>query len=149
MGDAVFWLALGGFFAACGAYQVWRGWSTQAWLPVQAEITEAFISETEDENEDEHGRTNPQSFFQSRILYKYSVRGKEYEGDTLQRGLFRIPLKFFAEQQVGAHQRGQRVMAYHSPRDPAQAVLKRGAPPSAFVMLAAGVVLILISRAIK
>src|SRR6185295_9953967 len=104
MSDAAFWLALGGFFAVAGAYQVWRGSSTQAWTAAQGEITEAFISETEEEEADSNPNSpQMQSFYQSRILYKYSVRGKEYEGDTLQRGLFRIPLKFFAQLQAEAY----------------------------------------------
>lgn len=152
MNDATFWVALGGFFTLAGAYQVWRGWSTQAWTPVQGEITEAFISETEEEEADTNPNTvNPrmQSFYQSRILYKYSVRGKDYEGDTLQRGLFRIPVKFIAQWQAEAYERGQHVTAYVSPRDAAQAVLKRGAPVSAYVLLVAGIVLMIASRAIR
>ena len=118
MNDATFWVALGGFFTLAGAYQVWRGWSTQAWTPVQGEITEAFISETEEEEADTNPNTvNPrmQSFYQSRILYKYSVRGKDYEGDTLQRGLFRIPVKFIAQWQAEAYERGVRGVPRREP----------------------------------
>jgi hypothetical protein len=136
---------LGAAFALIGAYNVFRGWSTAGWRPVPGEITEAYLSEEEREDDDDNYATTVTSYFRSRILYKYAVHGKEYEGRTLQRGLLRVPFKFFAQQQADAYQRGDRVTVYYLPRDPSQAVLKRGAPPSAFILLAAGLAMVLVA----
>jgi hypothetical protein len=131
---------LGGFFIVAGAYQVWRGWSTGNWKPAQGEITEAFMSE--EEREDDDGDIS--TVVKARVVYKYTVHGKEYESGTLQRGLFRVPLKYLAQKQVEGYRRGQRVTAYYMPSDPSHAVLKRGAPLSAFMMFAGGIILLLL-----
>jgi hypothetical protein len=86
----------------------------------------------------------PGSSFQSRVMYKYSVFGKEYECDRLQEGLFRIPVRFIAERRLEGYRVGQRVMVYVSPRDPAKAVLIRGAPIDAYLLFGAGLILLLV-----
>src|SRR5436190_13536378 len=85
----------GAFFVLAGAYQLWRGFGTGAWPGVKGEITETFVLETEEERIDEDRPHDErwQSFYVPRVMYKYSVRGKEYEGDTLQRGIPRLPLR--------------------------------------------------------
>ena len=141
----------GAFFVLAGAYQLWRGFGTGNWRGVQGEITETFVLETEEEHVDEDrdydGRW--QSFYAPRVMYKYSVRGKEYEGDTLQRGIPRLPWRAFAQKRVESYRNGQRVMVYHSPSDPAQAVLRRGPPIDAWLMLAGGVGLLVVAAVLK
>ena len=136
--------AFGAFFTVSGLYQAWRGWSTSDWRAAQGEVTGIFMSETEEEDEDlESPRYGEKKlFFLPRVLYKYSVHGKEYEGCVIQEGLFRLPVRFLAERRIAEYRTGQRVTVYVSPRDPAKAVLVRGAPVSAFVMLATGVLLL-------
>jgi hypothetical protein len=136
--------ALGVFLAGAGAYQVWRGWATGNWRPTQGEILEAFMSEEEREPDDDDYSDKPTVDYKSRIVYKYTVHGKEYESGTLQRGLFRVSMKYFAQRQIEGFRRGQRVTVYYMPSDPSHAVLKRGAPASAFVIFAAGVVFMLL-----
>jgi hypothetical protein len=138
-------LTVGAFFILSGAYKIWRGTGTASWNPVQGEVTGNFLLETEEEREDEDQpmRTTWQSFYQPRVLYKYSVRGKEYECDCLQEGLFRMPFKFLAQKRVEDYRVGQKVTVYVSPRDAALAVLRRGAPIDAYVLLASGVIILL------
>jgi len=137
----------GAALALMGAYNIFRGWSTGSWKPVPGEITEAYLTEEEREDDDFDSSYagTVTAYFRSRILYKYTVYGKEYEGHTLQRGLFRVPFRFFAQQQADAYQRGDPVTVYYLPRDPSQAVLKRGAPPSAFVQLVAGLAIVFVA----
>lgn len=135
---------LGAFFAAAGAYQVWRGWGTGNWRPTPGQVTEAFISEDERQPDDDDTSDKPSIAYKARIMYTYTIKGTEYEGGTLQRGLFRIPIKYFAQQQIAGYRRGQRVTVYYCPSDPSHAVLKRGAPTSAYVMFAIGLILLLL-----
>ena len=141
----------GAFFVLAGAYQLWRGFGTGAWRGVQGEITETFVLETEEEEQVDPDRPYHgwQSFYVPRVMYKYSVRGKEYEGDTLQRGIPRLPWRAFAQKRVESYRNGQRVMVYHSPSDPAQAVLRRGPPIDAWLMLAGGVGLLVVAAVLK
>jgi hypothetical protein len=141
----------GAFFVLAGAYQLWRGFGTSAWRGVQGAITETFVFETEEETVDDDRPNDPrwQSFYVPRVMYKYSVRGKEYEGDTLQRGIPRLPLRFVAQKRVGSYRNGQRVMVYHSPTDPSQAVLKRGPAIDGWLMLAGGVALLVLAAVLR
>ena len=139
-------MIVGATFALSGAYKVWRGFGTTGWRPVQGEITDTFLFETEEENEDDAQpmTTRWQSFYQPRVMYKYSVRGTEYECDCLQEGLFRLPFKQLAQKRVEDYRAGQQVTVYVSPRNPAQAVLKRGPPVDAYILLASGVIVLLL-----
>jgi len=83
------------------------------------------------------------------VMYKYSVRGKEYEGDTLQRGIVRLPFRSIAQKRVEDYRRGQHVVVYYWPRDPGQAVLRRGPPVDAWLMLAGGVVMLVVAMVLK
>jgi hypothetical protein len=143
---ALFAAILGAFFALSGAYKIWRGFGTTGWNPVPGEITGNFVYETEEESEDEDQpmRTTWQSFYQPRVMYKYAAQGKEYESDCLQEGLFRLPFRQLAQKRVEDYRVGEAVMVYVSPRDPAQAVLRRGPPIDAYVLLASGVILLLL-----
>jgi len=143
---ALFAAIVGAFFALSGAYKVWRGFGTTGWNPLPGEITGNFVLETEDESEDEDQPmgTTWQSFYQPRVMYKYAAQGKEYECDCLQEGLFRLPFRQLAQKRVEGYRVGEAVMVYVSPRDPARAVLRRGAPIDAYVLLASGVVLLLL-----
>ena len=139
-------VTVGAFFALSGAYKIWRGFGTTGWKPVEGEIIAPYLYETEEEHqdEDEPTRTEWQSFYQPRVLYKYSVRGKEYECKCLQEGLFKLPFKQLAQQRVRDYREGQRVTVYVSPRNPAEAVLRRGPPIDAYVLFASGVILLLV-----
>jgi hypothetical protein len=144
--NALYAVTLGAFLALSGAYKIWRGFGTANWKPVQGEITSNFLLETEEEQEDEDRpmSTTWQSFYQPRVMYTYSVRGKEYECDCLQEGLFRLPFKFLAQKRVEEYRAGQKVTVYVSPRNPAEAVLRRGPPIDAYLLLVSGVVLLLL-----
>jgi hypothetical protein len=50
-----------------------------------------------------------------------------------------------ADRQVAEYEAGQKVTVYVSPRNVRQAVLKRGAPAQAFVMLGCGVFLLVLA----
>ena len=141
----------GAFFVLSGGYQLWRGFGTSSWSAAQGEITDTFVYETEEERHDDDGSYDgrTQSFFVPRVMYKYVVRGKEHEGDTLQRGIPRVPFQAIAQKRVEDYRPGQRVTVYYLPRDPAQAVLRRGAPIDGWLMLAAGVVMLLAAIAMK
>jgi len=143
---AIFAAIVGAFFALSGAYKVWRGFGTTGWNPVPGEITGNFVLETEEEREDEDQpmTTTWQSFYQPRVMYKYAAQGKEYECDCLQEGLFRLPFRQLAQKRVEDYRVGEAVMVYVSPRDPARAVLRRGPPVDAYVLLASGVILLLV-----
>jgi len=144
--NGLYAVTLGGFFALSGAYKIWRGFGTSNWKPVQGEITSNFLLETEEEQEDEDRpmSTTWQSFYQPRVMYTYPVRGKEYECDCLQEGLFRLPFKFLAQKRVEEYRAGQKVTVYVSPRNPAEAVLRRGPPIDAYLLFASGIILLLL-----
>jgi hypothetical protein len=141
----------GAFFALSGAYQLWRGFGTSGWSAAPGEITGGFVYETEEDRDDDDRPydNRKQSFFVPRVMYKYVVRGKEHEGDTLQRGIPRLPFEALAQNRAEGYRPGQHVTVYYWPRDPSQAVLKRGAPIDGWVMLAAGVVMLLAAIAAK
>ncbi len=143
---ALFALTVGAFFALSGAYKMWRGFGTTGWMPVQGKITGNFLFETEEEREDEDQpmRTTWHSFYQPRVMYTYSVRGKEHECGCLQEGLFRLPFKQLAQKRVEDYRVGQQVTVYVSPRNPAHAVLRCGAPIDAYVLLASGIIVLLL-----
>src|ERR1051326_4665134 len=42
----------GAALALMGAYNIFRGWSTGSWKPVPGEITEAYLTEEEREDDD-------------------------------------------------------------------------------------------------
>jgi len=144
--NALFAVTLGAFFALSGAYKLWQGYGTTGWSPAQGKITGNFLFETEEEREDEDQpmRTTWHSFYQPRVMYAYSVRGKEYECDCLQEGLFRLPFKFLAQKRVEDYRVGQTVTVYVSPRNPTQAVLRRGPPVDAYVLFVSGIILLLL-----
>jgi hypothetical protein len=141
----------GAFFVLSGAYQLWRGYGTAGWSAAPGEITGGFVYETEEERDvdDSIYHNRNQSFFVPRVAYKYLVRGKEYECDTLQRGIPRLPFEAIAQKRVEDYRPGQQVKVYYWPRDPSQAVLRRGAPIDGWLMLAAGAVILLAAMAFK
>ena len=138
--DAVF---IGALLAVTGIYHLWRGWGTGDWRPTSGLVTEVFMSEEERVDEDDDS-AKPGVFYKARIVYTYTVKGVEYEGGTLQRGLFRMGIRYFAQKQIEGYRRGQKVVAYYCPSDPSHAVLKRGAPTSAYVMSVSGLILLLL-----
>lgn len=139
--------AIGVFWTGAGIYQLMRGNGTGDWRAAQGEVTAAFLSEEEQEDEDLDSTTYGQKkmFYKPGVLFKYSVRGKEYEGDRMQEGLFKFPFRYFAEQQISGYRPGQKVTVYVSPRDPSKAVLKRGPPIQAFIMLGAGIAALILA----
>lgn len=136
---------LGASLALYGAYQAWRGLLTLGWLPAQGRVTEAFLSGEESEGDGAAVTT----YYRSGVLYTYFADGQAYEGDTLQCGAFPVPFKFFAQREVARYQAGQGVTVYYRPRDPSQAVLRRGAPASAFALLAAGIACLIAASSIR
>jgi hypothetical protein len=138
---------IGAFWIGAGLYQIWRGYGTSNWRPVPGEILDAYLSEEEQEDTDMDSRSygQKQFFYKPGVTFRYSVRDKEYEGDLMQEGLFRFPWRSFAENQIAGYRSGQRVTVYVSPRDPSKAVLKRGPPPQAFMMFAAGIFTLIVA----
>jgi hypothetical protein len=141
--NAAFLAILGAIFVAAAVYKISRGFGTSRWSPTQGRVSDAFVSE-DDVAEDDRGSLRHgqrKMFALPRVLYTYSVGGRQFEGDCLRQGQFRIPIRFLVKRQVAAYRPGQRVTVYVSPRDPSKAVLKRGPPIHAFVVLAFGLAL--------
>jgi hypothetical protein len=135
----------GGALTIVGAYRVWRGLDTRGWRPADGEVTGAVVSGPEQLTPEERDGLNLKGFYLPRVFYKYTVHGREYEGHVLQDGLFGLPFRSLADKQIAEYEPGQKVAVYVSPRDVRQAVLKRGAPAQAFVLLAGGIALLVLA----
>ena len=127
--------------SAIGAHNVWQGWTTGNWKPAPGEIIESAIEEVTDER-------SLASSYKAGIRYTYTVRGKEYEGDTVKRGFFAQWPRFLAQRQVDRYEAGGKVTVYFLPGDPSQAVLERGVAPEAWIHLGSGLVVLYLAYSI-
>lgn len=102
-----------------------RAASAQQWPSVEGQIT--GISSNEDEG-----------VHTVKAKYKFTVAGKEYQGDTIRVGGVRTSDKGELDQLLTRYAPGQRVTVFHDPANPKQSVLERQAAPAQWVWAAAG-----------
>ena len=146
LGQLAVILGIGGLLVTSwGAYKVLRGLGTRDWKAAPGQVSAATVSGPEELTEEERRKLNAKGFYKPRVSYTYTLHGREYEGDVLQEGLFGLPFRSLADKQVAAFEPGQQVTVYVSPRNVRQAVLVRGAPAQAFVLLACGVGLLVVA----
>lgn len=84
--------------------------------------------------------------YAAQVVYTYEVDGTTYEGDQLSlRGTIYTGNQEDAERIVAPYPPGTAVTPYVNPADPTQAVLERDVPGAILGIVAAGVVLLLLS----
>ena len=99
---------------------------TAAWPSVRGVVTRAGIVETAP-----GGRYLPD------VTYAYAIAGREYVGDRVRVSARRSLTRRAAERAAGEFAAGEPVRVYYDPEDPRRSVLRPGAEPDQYALLAA------------
>ena len=113
-------IAIGiGFLA--WAVHVWRrGEATRQWPSVQGEITGVQVRQS-------YSSRDNDVTYDAAIVYRYSVRGKTFDGSRITAGGSPTQSTWSASpSHVRQYQQGMEVKVFHDPADPGNAVLQVG-----------------------
>lgn len=143
-------IVLGVPLLIAGIFEIWRGLETMNWRPERGEVVDSFVEESEAVTDDPGSQYYKNKLFATawlpRVIYKYSIQGREYEGNTINRRHMHSILKFQARWRASRYEAGQDVKVFVSPRDPRQAVLTRGACVADYVVFVLGVTLLMLAK---
>jgi hypothetical protein len=134
-------------FLAWSIVEIYLGLETAGWRAVPGEVVESLVEEQTFMDDDPWTATTLfRTGWMARVMYKYSVRGKEYVGDTINRRHMHSIFKLQAAWRASRYESGQEVTVYVSPRNPSLAVLARGACATDYAMLALGASLLMVAK---
>jgi hypothetical protein len=146
--DAVIVCQILGFMGTIfGAYELFCGLATMNWRPVPGEVVDKYLEESQAAMT---WSDQPETIFGKGwvpiVQYRYSVRGKDYEGETINRRISSLPWKYGAELRMRRYEVGQPVKVYFSPSDPSQAVLKRFSSGGGYLAFVLGVMFLTLAK---
>jgi hypothetical protein len=131
-------MGFGLYLAVFGLTFIADGFAVRGWEEVTGEIVDVRIRIDSSLQDNDIGRKKHRRFFPE-IKYRWTLQGKEYEGDRYRLGTTfeKFKTREEASQAAGAFSTGGEVVVYVDPSDPSSAVLDRR-PSATFVPLLIG-----------
>lgn len=122
---------LGGLIAmGKGSYDAYQALRSDTWSTVEGKIVSSSITKVK------HPGETPAYY--PDIQYVYQVEGKVYTGNRIFWGEFGSGSPSSAQAVVNNYKVGMSVTVYYDPRNPANAILERGARWASFALLFGG-----------
>lgn len=118
---------------------LWHGWRSQNWHPVEAVVTASRLVEVR-----QIRSTNPA--YRADVVYRYRIDGQHFTASRLAFGNLATPHREAIEEDLRTrYSLGTTLTAYADVTSPTQAVLIPGVQPKAGIMSALGLVFVLIA----
>ncbi len=119
-----------------GGYDAYQALRSYTWPTVEGKIVSSTITSVK------HPGETPTYY--PDIRYAYRVEGKEYTGDRIFFGEYGTGSSSSAQAVIDKYKVGTSVTVYYDPRNPANAILERGARWASFALLAFGLLFVVV-----
>lgn len=121
--------------------------STRRWPQVPGTILTSTVEEKVSTREQQDGSTLPVHVFKAAVTYRYQVGATPLEGDRLAPDELETSDRSAAAEHAARYPVGASVQVFHSPTDPAQAVLEPGVSGASAIVPSVGVGLVFLGAA--
>ncbi len=130
---------LGSAMLSFSAGDLWRGWRSEAWPPVEARVVSSGLAEVM------QIRAGPAAY-RAAVRYSYKVEGRPYTGSRLAFGNAATPQREAVEKELRTRfAPGAALQIHVDPGNPAEAVLEPGMQAKAGILTALGAVFLSLS----
>ena len=130
-------------FLGFGLWAINKGMQSENWDKGTATITSSRIEKKESRSKDAQGFTKTSTSYSVRVEYTYTVKGSNYEGNTVGFGIISHNERSDAQEELKSYPKGKTIDVYYDPENPSDSVLKKGVFWPMYIVIAVMVIILL------